>query len=117
MLMYQRGPIEARLAYNWRERWLLTTTDGDGKGTVWNDDFGKLDASVFFRINDHVQVGLEANNISNTTQRLLVGPYTYSLAADGATPDYNVDYLDTRLYRNAWFTFDRRIAATVRVTF
>lgn len=117
MLMYQRGPIEARLAYNWRERWLLTTTDGDGKGTVWNDDFGKLDASVFFRINDNVQIGLEANNISNTTQRLLVGPYKYSLDADDTTPDYNVDYIDNRLYRNAWFTFDRRIAATVRVTF
>jgi TonB-dependent receptor len=117
MLMYQRGPIEARLAYNWRERWLLTTTDGDGKGTVWNDDFGKLDASVFFRINDNVQVGLEANNISNTTQKLLVGPYRYSLASDGATPAYNVDYIDNRLYRNAWFTFDRRVAATMRVTF
>jgi TonB-dependent receptor len=117
MLIYQRGPIEARLAYNWRERWLLTTTDGDGKGTVWNDDFGKLDASVFFRINDNVQIGLEANNISNTTQKLLVGPYKYTLAADGATPAYNVDYTDNRLYRNAWFTFDRRVAATVRVTF
>jgi len=117
MLMYQRGPIEARLAYNWRERWLLTTTDGDGKGAVWNDDFGQLDASVFFRINDNVQVGIEANNISNATQRLLVGPYKYTLAADGGTPAYNVDYVDNRLYRNGWFTFDRRIAATVRVTF
>ncbi|HEX6636715.1 MAG TPA: TonB-dependent receptor, partial [Steroidobacteraceae bacterium] len=28
--LYQRGPVEARLAYNWRERWLLTTQDGDG---------------------------------------------------------------------------------------
>ncbi len=117
MLIYQRGPVEARLAYNWRERWLLTTTDGDGKGTVWNDDFGKLDASVFFRVSDNIQVGLEANNISNTTQKLLVGPYQYTLAADGATPAYNVDYIDNRLYRNAWFTFDRRVAATVRVTF
>ena len=117
MLIYQRGPFEARLAYNWRERWLLTTTDGDGKGTVWNDDFGQLDASVFYRINDNIQIGLEANNISNTTQRLLVGPYQYTLAADGATPDYNVDLVDNRLYRNAWFTFDRRVAATVRVTF
>jgi TonB-dependent receptor len=117
MLIYQRGPVEARLAYNWRERWLLTTTDGDGKGTVWNDDFGKLDASVFFRISDNIQVGVEANNISNTTQKLLVGPYQYTLAADGSTPAYNVDYTDNRLYRNAWFTFDRRVAATVRVTF
>jgi TonB-dependent receptor len=117
MLIYQRGPVEARLAYNWRERWLLTTNDGDGKGTVWNDDFGKLDASVFFRINDNIQVGLEANNLTNTTQRLLVGPHKYTLAADGSTPAYNVDYTDNRLYRNAWFTFDRRVAATVRVTF
>lgn len=117
MLMYQRGPVEARLAYNWRERWLLTTTDGDGKGAVWNDDFGKLDASVFFRVNENVQVGIEANNLTNTTQRLLVGPYKYTLAADGETPAYNVDYVDNRLYRNGWFTFDRRVAATVRVTF
>ncbi len=117
MLMYQRGPVEARLAYNWRERWLLTTTDGDGKGAVWNDDFGQLDASVFFRINENIQVGIEANNISNTTQKLLVGPYKYTLAADSGTPAYNVDYVDPRLYRNGWFTFDRRVAATIRVTF
>ncbi|MFL6548253.1 MAG: TonB-dependent receptor [Povalibacter sp.] len=117
MLMYQRGPVEARLAYNWREQWLLTTQDGDGKGAVWNDDFGQLDASVFFRVNSNVQVGIEANNISNTTQRLLVGPYQYTKASDGSTPAYNVDYIDSRLYRNGWFTFDRRIAATVRVTF
>lgn len=117
MLMYQRGPVEARLAYNWRERWLLTTQDGDGKGAVWNDDFGQLDASVFVRIGEKVQVGLEANNLTNTTQRLLVGPYQYTLAADGDTPAYNVDYVDPRLYRNGWFTFDRRIAATVRLTF
>jgi TonB-dependent receptor len=117
VLMYQLGPIEARLAYNWRERWLLTTQDGDGKGAVWNDDFGKLDGSLFFRINENVQVGIEANNITNTTQKLLVGPYKYTLDADEGTPAYNVDYIDRNLYRNAWFTFDRRIAATVRVTF
>jgi TonB-dependent receptor len=116
-LLYQRGPIEARLAYNWRERWLLTTEDDDGKGSVWNDDFGQLDASVFYRVTDNVQVGIEANNLSNSTQRLLIGPYKYTLAQDGGTPAYNVDYIDPRLYRNGWFTFDRRIAATVRVTF
>lgn len=115
--MYQRGPVEARLAYNWRERWLLTTHDGDGKGSVWNDDYGQLDASLFFRFSPNVQVGIEANNLTNTTQKLLVGPYKYSLAADGNTPAYNVDYVDSRLYQNAWFTFDRRYAATLRVTF
>src|SRR5690606_8029261 len=31
MLMYQRGPIEARLAYNWRERWLRSEERRVGK--------------------------------------------------------------------------------------
>ena len=115
--LYQNGPVEARLAYNWRERWLLTTHDGDGKGSVWNDDYGQLDASVFFRFSPNVQIGLEANNLTNTTQKLLVGPYKYTVAADAATPAYNIDYVDPHLYQNAWFTFDRRYAATLRVTF
>jgi TonB-dependent receptor len=115
--LYQRGPVEARLAYNWRKRWLLTTHDGDGKGSVWNENYGQLDASVFFRFSPHVQVGLEANNLTNTTQKLLIGPYKYTVAADANTPKYNIDYIDPRLYQNAWFTFDRRFAATVRVTF
>lgn len=115
--LYQRGPVEARLAYNWRERWLLTTHDGDGKGSVWNDDYGQLDASIFVRLNDHVQIGFEGNNLTNTTQKLLVGPYTYTTAADSATPAYNVGYTDWTLYQNAWFTFDRRYALTARVTF
>jgi TonB-dependent receptor len=115
--LYQRGPVEARLAYNWRERWLLTTHDGDGKGSVWNDDYGQLDASIFVRFGDHLQVGLEGNNLTNTTQKLLVGPYKYTLAADSNTPAYNVDYTDGKLYQNAWFTFDRRFALTARLTF
>jgi TonB-dependent receptor len=115
--LYQRGPVEARLAYNWRQRWLLTTHDGDGKGSVWNDDYGQLDASVFVRINDHVQIGLEGNNLTNTTQKLLVGPYVYTLAADSNTPAYNVGYTDWKLHQNAWFTFDRRLALTARITF
>ena len=115
--LYQRGPVEARIAYNWRQRWLLTTHDGDGKGSVWNDDYGQLDASVFVRINDHLQIGLEGNNLANSTQKLLVGPYTYTLAADGNTPAYNVGYTDWTLHQNAWFTFDRRFALTARLTF
>jgi TonB-dependent receptor len=111
--MYQLGRFDARLAYNWRERWLLTTTDGDNKGTVWNDDFGQLDGSVFFRYSDTLQFGLEANNLTNSTQKLLVGPYKYS----SGDPSYNAGYVDNRLYQNAWFTFDRRVAFTMRMTF
>ena len=59
----------------------------------------------------------KGNNLTNSTQKLLVGPYKYTLAADSNTPAYNVGYTDWRLYQNAWFTFDRRFALTARVTF
>lgn len=117
VLMYQRSIVEARLAYNWRERWLLTTHDGDGKGAVWNDDYGQLDGSLFFHINSHLQVGLEANNLTNTTQKLLVGPFTYTAAWDSSTPTYNLNYTDNHLYQNAWYTFDRRYALSVKYSF
>jgi len=111
--MYQRGMVEARLAYNWRERYLLTTVDGDDKGTVWNEDFGQLDGSIFLRFGDNLQVGLEANNLTNTTQKILVGPYRYKQGE----PDYNRGYVDNRLYQNGWFTYDRRVALTMRLQF
>jgi len=114
--MYQHSIVEARLAYNWRKRWLLTTTDGDGKGTVWNDDYGQLDGSLFFHLNSHLQVGIEANNLTNTTQKLLIGPYKYTAGVDNAA-DYNIGYTDSRLYQNAWYTFDRRYALSVKYTF
>lgn len=115
--MYQRSIVEARLAYNWRKRWLLTTHDGDGKGSVWNDDFGQLDGSLFFHLNSHLQIGLEANNLNNAKQKLLVGPFTYTTAWDSSTPAYNVGYTDNRLYQNAWYTFDRRYALSIKYTF
>ena len=72
---------------------------------------------MFFRFNEHLQVGFEGNNLTNSTQKLVVGPYKYTLAADSNTPAYNVNYTDPRLYQNAWFTFDRRFALTARWTF
>jgi len=117
VFMYEKYGWSGRLAYNWRERWLLTSNDIDADtGPVWNDDFGQLDGSLFYRFNEHLQVGIEANNLTNATQKLLQGPYLYG----GDTTDaaaFNDGYVDKRLYDRGWFTFDRRFAFTVRATF
>ena len=39
--------VSARLAYNWRERYLLTTSAANIDRPVWAEDYGQLDASVF----------------------------------------------------------------------
>src|SRR5690606_40055874 len=73
---------------------------------VWNDDFGQLDGSFFYNINDNVQIGLQVNNITNSTTKLLMGPRGYR--RDG--------FVDETLYNRAWFENDRRYSAVLRAS-
>lgn len=107
-LFYEKGPWQVRFAYNWRNDYLLSVgpngyNGGDGgiawKLPVFSDEFGQLDGSVFYRINERVQIGLEMNNINNAEQR------TYMMQ-NGAG-----DHI------TSWYVNDRRYAATVRVSF
>jgi TonB-dependent receptor len=89
-VMYDKGPISARLAYNWRSKYLQAvnangTQGGDAYdsnpasptyGTVpnpginwglptWAGDYGQLDASFFYKISDKLTFGLEAQNLND----------------------------------------------------
>src|SRR5690606_10883566 len=100
MGIYERGLVSMRLAYNWRSRYLLTSSDvmPAMRQPVWNDDYGQLDGSIFFNINSNIQLGLQANNLTNSTTKLLMGPRGYR--RDG--------FIDETLYNRAWFENDRR---------
>jgi len=107
-VFYERGPWQVRFAYNWRSEYLLSIGpngyNGEDGGIPWklpvfSDDFGQLDGSVFYRINDHVQLGLEMNNLNNAEQRTIM---KQNGAGDRVT---------------SWYVNDRRYAATLRVNF
>ncbi len=104
--MYEYGPWSVRAAWNWRSRYLLTTSDAATHLPTWSDNFGQLDASIFYKINPNLQVGLQMNNLNNATTRVLMGPTSY---ADGT--------VDTRLYTRGWFVNDRRYELVLRATF
>ncbi|MEZ0472038.1 TonB-dependent receptor [Luteimonas salinilitoris] len=106
MGIYERGRVSFRLAYNWRSRYLLTSSDAMPamRMPVWNDDYGQLDGSFFFNINDNVQIGVQANNLTNSVTKLLMGPRGYR--RDG--------FVDETLYNRAWFENDRRYSAVLR---
>ena len=108
MGIYEHGPISVRLAYNWRSRYLLTSSDvmPAMRQPVWNDDYGQLDGSVFFNINSNIQLGLQANNLSNSVTKLLMGPRGYR--RDG--------FVDDTLYNRAWFENDRRYSLVLRAS-
>jgi len=86
-LMYDRGPISARLAYNWRSKYLQAVNVNGTQGTdgtdtnpasatygqhnvswglpTWAGDYGQLDASIFYKVTEDLTFGLEAQNINN----------------------------------------------------
>ncbi|MFT4249604.1 MAG: TonB-dependent receptor [Pseudomonas sp.] len=101
--IYEKGKISARLAYNWRSRYLLTTSDSSTKLPAWADDTGQLDGSVFYHFDQHWQLGIQANNLTNTVTKVLMGPTVYS--------DGEIDY---RLYTRSWFVNDRRYSLVLR---
>ncbi|KQQ71538.1 TonB-dependent receptor [Xanthomonas sp. Leaf131] len=102
--IYEKGPLSLRLAYNWRSRYLLTTSDAATRLPTWADDYGQLDGSFFYRFNDHLQLGVQANNLTNTVTKVLMGPTSY---ADGA--------VDPRLYTRSSFVNDRRYSLVLRM--
>ncbi|MPQ59749.1 TonB-dependent receptor [Duganella sp. FT27W] len=93
-LMYDKGPWSARLAWNWRSKSLQAVnvsgtngTDGTdsnpnsatfGKRTLawglptWADDYGQADASISYKINERMQIGLEAQNITDSKYKVLM---------------------------------------------
>lgn len=98
--MYEKNGWSARLAYNWRDRYLLTTRDVISKYPLWNEAAGFLDGSVFYDVTDSIKVGLQFTNILNTQTET-----TMILDDEGTEAP------------RSWFVSDRRTALIVRANF
>jgi hypothetical protein len=95
--MYEKGRVSARVAYNWRSKYLVTAVDCCVYLPVWQKGSGFLDASIRYRPTDAIEVSLEASNLLNTKTVLL------QQVTDVHSPQGKVI-----LTPNAWFQNDRR---------
>jgi len=73
--IYEKGPISARLSYNWRSEYLVTPRDVITPFyPIFQDASGQLDGSFFYTINDNLKFGVQAANlldtVTNTTSLL-----------------------------------------------
>ena len=100
-LMYEKYGISARLAYNYRSDYLLTTSGANINSPVWSEAYGQLDGSVFYTINDKYKIGLQATNIGQARTIL-----------DVSTP---TNLLIKKRYN--WVDTDRRVAIVLRASF
>jgi TonB-dependent receptor len=100
-LYYSTELFEARLAYNWREKYVLTMAAANLNIPAWADDYGELNASVQFNVTPRVKVGVQAVNLTDATYRVLVD---------------NIAENSGLTYHN-WVSYDRRYSMFVRASF
>lgn len=96
--IYEKYGISARLAYNWRSSYLLTTSAANINYPVWADSYGQLDASFLVSVGDHFKIGVQGTNLLTSRTVLRVGD-----------PDLKPRY--------SWTETDRRISMVVRTRF
>ena len=70
MLMYENYGISARLAYNWRDEYLiLANQNGSNTNPYYVEAYEQLDLSVSYYFTEDLSVGLEAINLTGEDVR------------------------------------------------
>jgi iron complex outermembrane receptor protein len=82
--LYEKGPVSARVAYNWRSSYLDQTTGSGANGIPqYAEPYASLDASVSYEITDHMALSFDGVNLNNRMNVLYIGtagaPLQYQL--------------------------------------
>jgi TonB-dependent receptor len=103
-LMYAKGPLDARIAYSWRSKYLLTVRDVITPfSPIMNEASGQLDASVMYSINDNFKIGFQAVNLTD------------EIVQTSQVLEADEDHILTG--PRSWFLSDRRLSAIFRMSF
>ena len=99
-LLFDRGPLSARIAYNWRGRYLYgVALNSDNTGPnqtnaldtnpasatynrhdislplglpLWADAYGQVDVGLHYKFSDNFTMGLDATNLTNKTYKQMM---------------------------------------------
>jgi iron complex outermembrane recepter protein len=76
--MYEKGRVSARLAYNWRDKFLSGVTNVVGVGAlpIYTKAYGWLDASLIYRYSDKMSFTIEGLNLLRTVRSSYYGVET-----------------------------------------
>lgn len=100
-VFYEKGPLSARAAYNWRSDFLITPRDDIFPfSPIYQESTGQLDASIFFAVTDFLKLGVQGVNLLDEVTRT----------------SQVVDFDGTRVTRSA-FRNDRRYTFLARFDF
>jgi TonB-dependent receptor len=68
-LIYDKHGISARVAYNWRDRFLQATNRGGSRNPVFVEPFGQLDINISYDVTEKLAISLEGINLTKESLR------------------------------------------------
>ncbi len=68
-LIYDKNGISARVAYNWRDKFLQATNRGGSRNPVYVAPFGQLDFNISYDVTPKLAVSLEGINLTKESLR------------------------------------------------
>ncbi|WBO23142.1 TonB-dependent receptor [Sphingomonas abietis] len=75
--IYEKGKLSARVAYNWRSKYVVTTQgNGTGDRPIFDKPFGELDASISYDVTPHFSLTLEGANLNDAIHSTYFGTTT-----------------------------------------
>lgn len=117
-LLYEKGPVSARIAYSWRSRYLMATNTNGTNGTytyytapgvgtltqislpIYSEPYGTIDAGVTIHLNKHLGFSIEGQNLTNEIAKTSMGGYPGG-----------------QRYIRSWFVSDRRVNGSINFSF
>jgi len=61
---YENGPLQIRLAYNWRDAFVQSLTQSNGDGVTIVEEYAQVDASGSYDLTDNVSIFFEGINLT-----------------------------------------------------
>ncbi|MCH4893696.1 TonB-dependent receptor [Sphingomonas sp. SFZ2018-12] len=70
---YERDGVNLRVAYNYRSKFLSVQQSASQGGSVFQNDYGQLDASASYKISPNFTLTVDAINLTRSTRTLFIG--------------------------------------------
>jgi TonB-dependent receptor len=68
-LIYDRNGLSARVSYNWRDKFLAATNQGEDRNPLFTAAFGTLDFNISYEVTENLALSFEGVNLTSEPVR------------------------------------------------
>jgi TonB-dependent receptor len=67
--IYEKDGLQARIAYNWRGKFLRSASQGTARNPIYTEAYSQVDANISYAFTDNLTVSLEGLNLTGEDRR------------------------------------------------